>query len=336
MMSFQSRLFLTLALTCALAVLDPAASFAQGLLGGGGGGGTGGGSGGSSGGGGGGLQSSCWRHSQSQAAIGFCNNTDPLNPSPTGAVRLCIEWESNGFVTNTACCSAQSLQQLPCAGTCLALERPLLMAPTPSPEPPAAALKSRQPTSLEEAVRAVRPKLPVHFRGRVLTGDRLAKLDGLDLHYLFVLDDGTGQSALYALTDRQELFRAVSELDRSAEESVRLRQETEASGGVSLFADEMAGHASYFLAEGTSVDFSAGWWKDRISSLRGVGAPTWVTLYAGGEFSGSSLTFSTAWDRPTFEAFDWNDRTRSAYVWDRSTLRAAAEAAAAGQEDASK
>ncbi|MEM6797554.1 MAG: hypothetical protein AAF725_26540, partial [Acidobacteriota bacterium] len=107
----------------------------------------------------------------------------------------------------------------------------------------------------------------------------------------------------------------------SADESVRLRQETEAPGGVSLFADEMAGHASYFLAEGTGVDFSSGWWKDRISSLRGAGAPTWVTLYSGGTLSGSSLTFSTAWDRPTFEAFDWNDRTRSAYVWDRAALR---------------
>ncbi|MEM6794535.1 MAG: hypothetical protein AAF725_11180 [Acidobacteriota bacterium] len=258
------------------------------------------------------IKPSCWRETRGASGQQMCAEGG-------GQRMLCIEWESNGVVTATGCCSADSLAQIGCFGTCLAFERPLSMTPSPSPQPPAAALKAR---FFEEATRALRPELPVRYGDRVLTGDGdLAELDGLDVHYLFVLDDGTGQSALFALTDRQELFRAVRELDRSADDSVRLRQETEASGGVSLFADEMAGHASYFLAEGTSVDFSAGWWKDRISSLRGAGAPTWVTLYAGEGFSGSSLTFSTAWDRPNFRAFDWNDRTRSAYVWDRAALR---------------
>ncbi|MEM6794536.1 MAG: hypothetical protein AAF725_11185, partial [Acidobacteriota bacterium] len=171
---------------------------------------------------GGSQEEGCWQFSRTAEGLAFCSQQG------AGASLLCIEWESNGVVTSTSCCVAFTLGSVGCFGSCLRGDRPLITVGRPFVAPPDAMLKSRVSKPLEEAARAVRPKLPVRFGDRVLVGDDLAELDGLDVHYLFVLDDGTGESALYALTDRQELLRAVRELDRSADESVRLRQETEA------------------------------------------------------------------------------------------------------------
>ncbi|MEM1180791.1 MAG: hypothetical protein AAGM22_20770 [Acidobacteriota bacterium] len=227
--------------------------------------------------------------------------------------KICIEW-GDGYESGpiaTACCNSMALPT-GCAGTCALLERPLMAGPITTRTLPEAG-----PALKNADTKPIRPEMAVTYRGEVYGPDAVQALDGRELHYLFVLDDGTGSSALYALDDRRQLAKMIAELNRSEDPSLTAQIRAGHEPGVSLFAEKMWQEANYFLPAGASVDFQHNWWANKISSVRGSGAPTWLTLFEGPDYSGSSLTFSTGWDRPALGVFGWDDRASSAYLWAR-------------------
>ena len=76
--------------------------------------------------------------------------------------------------------------------------------------------------------------------------------------------------------------------------------------------------ASYFLAGGQSVELSESWWNRRISSLRGVGEGTVVTLFEDVDRSGSSLTLTSDLGWPDLEALGWSNRAVMLIVWPKA------------------
>ncbi|MEO1088238.1 MAG: hypothetical protein AAFY88_28745, partial [Acidobacteriota bacterium] len=200
-----------------------------------------------------------------------------------------------------------------CVGTCAMLERNLVDGMVPAPKLPGS---GRALKSLEDAT-PIRPEHPVTYRGKVYGVDELAALDGKELHYLFVLDGGDGESVLYALDDRSKLGPILEELNRSEDPSLRVQLASGRLPGVALYDGAMWQGANYFLPAGSGVDFRDNWWSNKVTSIRGAGYPTWLTLFAGPDYSGSSLTVSTAWDRPNLAVFGWDERVSSVYLWPR-------------------
>ena len=251
------------------------------------------------------VLANCWRYSREAGSISACSGSD-----------ICIEWEEDGLVTASACCAPSPTGNLKdvvgCYDTCDSeyLARPLAGVPSPTTVLPKARI-----TSFYDDL-PIRPQLDVVYQGEEIAPEHMGRLDGKTLHFLFVLNDGnSGKSALYAFDDRQELTLAVATLQASGPFS-----KEEGPAGVLLFEDPMWKEATYFLPEGFVVNFFDSWWAERISSLRGSGPNTWITLFTGPDQTGSSLTLATGWDRPTLETFGWNDRTVSAYVWSRESL----------------
>ena len=246
--------------------------------------------------------SGCWKYSEE--SIGACS----IN-------KVCIEWETEGQVTASDCCYAPTgnlEDTLGCHDRCYShtFTRPLASVPTPT-----TALPKARVTTVNSH-KPIRPQLSVVYQGEEISPQEIHRLDGKILHFLFVLNDGnSGHSALYAFDDRQDLTLTVATLQASGPFA-----KEDGSTGVLLFEDPMWKEASYFLPEGFAVNFFDSWWADRISSLRGSGPNTWITLFAGPDQTGSSLTLATGWDRPTLETFGWNDRAQSAYVWARESL----------------
>ncbi|MEM8995202.1 MAG: hypothetical protein AAGF23_10480 [Acidobacteriota bacterium] len=245
----------------------------------------------------------CWRLS-SPSTINMC----------AAEGRICIEWGDSQETgpLGTACCDAGALPS-GCVGTCAMLERQLVDGMTPAPTLPIAtgALKA-----LDDAA-PIRPEHPVTYRGKVYGVDELAALDGKELHYLFVLDGGDGESVLYALDDRTKLGGILEELNRSEDPSLRAQLASGRLAGAALYDGAMWQGANYFLPAGSGVDFRDNWWSNKLTSIRGAGYPTWLTLFSGPGYSGSSLTVSTAWDRPNLGVFGWDGRVSSAYLWPR-------------------
>ncbi|MEO1085185.1 MAG: hypothetical protein AAFY88_13175, partial [Acidobacteriota bacterium] len=128
---------------------------------------------------------------------------------------------------------------------------------------------------------------------------------------------GDGESVLYALDDRSKLGAVLEELNRSEDPSLHVQLASDRLPGAALYDGAMWQGANYFLPAGSGVDFRDDWWANKVTSIRGAGYPTWLTVFSGRAYSGSSLTFSTAWDRPNLAVFGWDERVSSAYLWPR-------------------
>ncbi|MEM8995201.1 MAG: hypothetical protein AAGF23_10475, partial [Acidobacteriota bacterium] len=134
-----------------------------------------------------GAAGQCWQYS----ASGFNNDMCAAEG------RICIEWgdDSQSAPVATACCDPLALSPA-CMGSCELSDRPLTDGMVPSPGLPG---DSGWALKAFDGAAPIRPEHPVTYRGRVYGVDELAALDGKELHYLFVLDGGDGESVLYAL-----------------------------------------------------------------------------------------------------------------------------------------
>ncbi len=272
---------------------------------------------------------------------GSCWRNSPPSNDECGSGLICVEWDEDSMLVATDCCRPSELNDLGCSDYCapVAIDRPVATLPEVPDTAAHRGVRSQkasaasvlEPESPPDA-ESFLPLLPVRFGGERLSPEAFAELALPEVHYLFRLDDGTGRSSLFAYATWEELARALWETgdfhprEFSKAETAALPSFV----GVTLFEGEMWRGAAGRPAEGRSFDLSDGPWHRSVSSLRGFG-PGWVTFFDQAGLEGSSLTLSTAWDRPSLKPFGWNDRISSGFVWPRRPFLPRAKALEPGR-----
>lgn len=254
---------------------------------------------------------------------GSCWRNSPPSNDECGYGLICVEWDEDGMLVATDCCRPSELNDLSCSSYCapVAIDRPVATLPE-FPDTAvfhglrpqkASAAPAVEPTSDAESFL---PLLPVLFDGQRLSPEAFAELGLSEVHYLFRLDDGTGRSTLFAFATWEQLTRALWQTgDFNPREFTKAEAVALPSfSGITLFEGEMWRGEAGRPAEGRSFELSGGPWHRSVSSLRGSG-PGWITFFDQAGLEGSSLTLSTAWDRPSLKPFGWNDRISSGFVW---------------------
>ena len=159
-----------------------------------------------------------------------------------------------------------------------------------------------------------RPMLPVVLDGLEYAPEELGRFDGRPLHFL-VTRESIEQGLIYGFWSQDELIVHLAENDPTPRAQLPAEGLPQGSSGVLVYEDAKWAGPFNFVPAGLALELDTTWWNGKISSLRGTGAPTLVTLFEAPRFGGSSITLTTYPLWPRLEIFGWQDRAASLMVW---------------------
>lgn len=247
----------------------------------------------------------CWILSGTSSSGGslFPISEDPVYPICQGN-DICVEWESAASqALATDCCSQPpSFCENPCTSVG---DRPIPIVVDIFPEAP------QKDTS---EIRHVVPKASILVDQVELAPEEIHRFDGVALYFL-VCRRRDGQLLPQALSTKEGFFDQLGECRQGRSSFIVQEAPARAEAGVAFFEGPRWSGAPYFLAPGQSFVLDQTWWDDRITSLRGFGTGTMVTLFENADFSGSSLTLSTDLGWPDLSVLGWQGRASALVVW---------------------
>lgn len=161
----------------------------------------------------------------------------------------------------------------------------------------------------------VSPRISILVDHATVSPQDISQFDGVPLHFMMCRPQGGGQAAFHAFTTREGLGQQLLECTLGVPTASVREAPLQATNGIIFNDSEWWGEASYFLAAGQSINLTDTWWNKRMSSLRGGGVGTLVTLFENADFSGSTLTLTTDLAWPDLGVFGWNNRASAVVVW---------------------
>ena len=220
---------------------------------------------------------------------------------------ICLVWDESGLPVKSdevafECCSQPGA---PCENPCSSGIRPVGFRVDLLPENPLKAFVDYRHTS---------PKIPLMVDGEYFAPGDIGRFDGSPLYFL-ACRSLAGDFSFSASTTREGLVDQLHQCGLGNPSFVVPEAPEQAASGIMLYENSKWGGASYFLPSGQSVAFSETWWNDQVTSLRGFGAGTIVTLFENSDLTGSSLTMTSNLGLPNLGTFGWNSRVSSVVAW---------------------